>query len=283
VKRTQVAHRFSAALVALTITVEAPPSLESAAARIRAIDQGELQESLVRAGLELPPDITVMLVPEDAPFARDSPRWIVGRAFGARDIAIFPARVTAYPYDSLESVLRHEVVHLALFARAAGRPLPRWFHEGVATSVEAGWGVGDELRLVAAALAGPTIDDVSELFRSPAQPDTTLAYLLATALVNDVRERHGPDLPGRVAARVGAGMSFEQAFAAETGETENAAAAHAWRSYRRWTSWVPAVASASAVWILIMFLAFAAFLVRMRQRVLRRRRWAEEEEWPADE
>ena len=278
-----VAQRFGAAVLALVITVDAPPSLELAAARIRGIDQQDLEQSLIRAGLELPPEITVMLVPEDAPFARESPRWMVGRAFGARDIAIFPARVTSYPYDSLESVLRHEVVHLALFARAAGRPLPRWFHEGVATSVEAGWGVGDELRLVVAALAGPSIEEVSELFRSPAQPDTMLAYLLAAALVNDVRERHGADVPGRIAARVAAGTAFQQAFAMETGETVDAAAARAWKSYRRWTNWVPAVASASAVWTLILVLAFAAFLVRMRQRLLRRRRWAEEDEWPVDE
>ena len=64
------------------------------------------------------------------------PDWIAGLAFGDRDI--FPVRVLSYPYDSIESVVRHEVVHLALNARAGRGELPRWFHEGVATSVDAG-------------------------------------------------------------------------------------------------------------------------------------------------
>jgi hypothetical protein len=266
-----------APIVALTIAVNAPPPLGSAAARIRAIDVQALEEALASAGLEAPASVDVRLVPEDKEIAREAPSWIVGRAFGDRDILIFPARVTRYPYDSLESVLQHEVVHLALFAQAGGRRLPRWFHEGVATSVEAGWDATDQARLLFAALSGPTIDDVSSLFASDAQPDTTLAYLLATALVNDLRERHGPDLPGRIARRVEAGAPFARAFVRETGETPDGAAARAWGTYRRWTTWVPAVANASTVWTLILVLAFLAYIARRRRRVRLRRQWDEEE------
>jgi hypothetical protein len=272
-----------AAVVALTLVVQGPPSLDAAAARVRAIDQADLASSLARAGLQAPASVTVTLVPEDAPFARESPRWIVGRAFGDANIVIFPGRVAAYPYDSLESVMRHEIVHLALFDRAAGRRLPRWFHEGVATSVEAGWGMGDELRLALAAMTGPTIHDVNELFRSDAQPDTMLAYLLAAALVNDLRERRGLEIPGRIASRVAEGLPFTQAFEREAGETPDAAAAHAWRTYRRWTTWLPTLASTSATWTLILILAFVAFAVRLRQRIARRRQWSEEDQWPVDE
>jgi hypothetical protein len=269
-------------LLALTLTVSGPPSLESAAARIRDIDVGTLEGTLLSAGLEMPHAVGVQLIAEDDPIARETPSWVVARAFGDRRIVIFPARVTRYPYDSLESVMLHEIVHLALFARAGGRPLPRWFHEGVATSIEAGWGMGDEARLLFAAISGPTIDDVSSLFRSDAQPDTTLAYLLAAALVNDVRERHGPDVAGRIARRVEAGAPFDRAFLRETRETPQAAAARAWASYRRWTTWVPAVANASTVWTLILGLALLAFIAQRRRRARLRKRWQEEESWPFD-
>jgi hypothetical protein len=272
------------ALLALTLTVNAPPSLASAAARIGAIDQQGLEAALVTAGLTPPASVDVTLVAEDDPLAREAPSWIVGRAFADRHVLIFPARVTRYPYDSLESVMRHEIVHLALFATAGGHPLPRWFHEGVATSVDAGWGMTDQARLVVAALTGPTIEEVSDLFRSDAQPDTALAYLLATALVNDLRDRHGPDVPGRIVRRVEAGAPFARAFAREIGETPDAAAARAWASYRRWTNWVPALASASTVWTVILLLAFLAFIARRRRRLRLRQQWAEEErgEWPLD-
>jgi MYXO-CTERM domain-containing protein len=275
-------NAFLASLFALTLTVSAPPSLESAAGRIRAIDVGALEAALMSAGLEAPPHVDVTLRAEDDPVARDTAPWIVGRAFGDRNVLIFPARVTRYPYDSLESVMQHEIVHLALFTRAGGRPLPRWFHEGVATSVEAGWSAADQARLLFAALSEPTIGDVSGLFRSEAQPDTTLAYLLAAALVNDLRERHGPDIAGRIARRVEAGAFFDRAFARETGETPDAAAARAWATYRRWTTWVPAVANASTVWGAILALAVAAYIARRRRRARLRKQWEDGESWPFD-
>jgi hypothetical protein len=265
------AGRLSTAAAAFDLSIDAPPSLASVAARMRGVDVADLAGALVRAGLELPSSVHVTLIPEDDPRARETPRWVVGRAFGSHDVVIFPSRADRYPYDSLESVLRHEVVHLALDARAEGQPLPRWFHEGVATSVEAGWDVTDQLRLLVAALRDPEISDVSELFQSDAQSDTILAYLLATVLVEDLRQRYGGASPGRMAAHVARGIPFARAFEIETGETPDTAAAHAWRTYLRWTNWVPAVTSGSAVWTAILALACIVFVVRRRAR--RKKMW----------
>ena len=194
------------------LTVIAPVSLEPAAQRIRHLGAQPLADALERAGLALPPRVHVTLIPEDDPRASNMPVWFVGLASGVGDIIIFPDRVSSYPYDSLESVMRHEVVHLALNARADGRSLPRWFHEGVAVSIESGWGVGDRLRLIIAGFSGPPLDDVTRLFSSDARPDTTKAYLLAAALVDELRREHGAAFPGRVAARVATGVPFARAF-----------------------------------------------------------------------
>ena len=129
-------------------------------------------------------------------FAYEGPGWIVGRAFDSSDVVIFPARVGSYPYGSLESVVWHEVVHLALSAQAGDRPLPRWFHEGVAMSVEKGWGVTSQVRLLLATGGHPGLADLGRLFDSEAQLETASAYLLAAALVSDMRRRHGAAAPG---------------------------------------------------------------------------------------
>jgi hypothetical protein len=261
-----------------TVRVDAPASLQPQADRLKAVDADALARALEHGGLSLPTTVSVTLIPDDDPRARATPDWYVGLASGTRDIAIFPGRVAAYPYDSLESVFRHEVVHLALNARAGGRPLPRWFHEGIAVAIESGWGVADRLRLVAAAFSEPRLDDLSRLFRSDARSETMQAYLLAAALVDELRRSHGAALPGRIAARVAAGEPFDAAFASETGESPPQAAARAWRSYRRWTNWMPYATSASAVWSLILALAFVAFGVRLWQRRERRRRWPDDED-----
>jgi hypothetical protein len=262
---------------ALDLTIEAPPSLAPVADRVRSIDWQQLAAALAQAGLNLPPQVHVTLIPEDDSRARATPGWIVGRAFDSSDVVIFPARVGSYPYGSLESVVWHEVVHLALSAQAGDRPLPRWFHEGVAMSVEKGWGVTSQVRLLLATGGHPGLADLGRLFDSEAQLEAASAYLLAAALVSDMRRRHGAAAPGAIVDRVARGTLFAHAFELQTGEPPDEAAARAWQRYRRWTSWIPVVTSGSALWIGILALAFIAFMSTLRKRARRRRQWHEEE------
>lgn len=259
------------------IAVHAPESLSAAAARIRNTNLARLEDRLRAAGLELPPHVAVTLIPDDDARAAAVPRWIAGVAVGERDVVIFPERVLSYPYDSLESVVRHEIAHLALNITAGGRSLPRWFHEGVAVSIDAGWDTGAQVQLLMAMLARPDIAELSRLFVSPSHAETTQAYLLSARLMDDLRRRHGAGFPGTIAARVATGVPFESAFAREAGESQDAAAARAWAGYRRWTAWVPAVTSPSAAWTLILALAFVAFAVQRRRRARRRRQWEHED------
>ncbi|HUE85124.1 MAG TPA: hypothetical protein VMO26_03530 [Vicinamibacterales bacterium] len=259
-----------------TLRVDAPPALAGVAARVEAIDPASLARPLASAGLQLPPHLHVILVADGHEVANRTPSWIAGQAFGTDTMVIYPQRIGSYPYDSLESVVLHEAVHLALTLRAGQGSLPRWFHEGVAVSVESGWGVGSQVRLLWAAAHDPRMDDVALLFESGAVPETTTAYLLSAALVEDIRRRHGLTVPGTIAARVAGGESFERAFAIETGETVNQAAAQAWRVYRG-VRWLPIVTSPSGVWGVILGLAAVAFVVRLRRRWQRRREWDEDD------
>ena len=259
------------------LTVEAAPALAPVADRVRRVDWQQLAQALARAGLTIPPQIHITLIAEDDLRARAIPVWVVGLASGLHDIGIFPQRIGAYPYDSLESVVWHEVVHLALSAQASDRPLPRWFHEGVAMSIDRGWGVTSEVQLLLAAGGNPDLADLERLFNSETQPETANAYLLATALVSDLRQRHGAAMPGAIADRVARGAAFVEAFALETGDTPDEAAARAWQIYRRWASWIPIVTSASSLWIGILALAVVAFLATLRKRWRIRRQWEQED------
>jgi hypothetical protein len=265
----------------MELTFSTPASLAQVADRVRDLDRQDLASALARAGLRVPPRIHVTLIPEDDARARATPAWVVGLASGSHDIAILPGRIgsypASYPYDSLESIVWHEVVHLALSGQAGGQPLPRWFHEGVAMSVEKGWGVASRARLLLAAVSNPGLSDLGHLFASGSQPETASAYLLAAALVSDLRARHGAATPGAIVDRVARGVPFAHAFALETGETPNEAAAHAWQVYRRWTNWIPVLTSASSLWLGIMALASIAFLATLRRRWRRRREWNEED------
>ena len=262
---------------ALDLTVDAPASLAPVAERVRRLDREPLARALARAGLELPPQIRVTLIDEDDARARAVPPWIVGFAFGQRDVVIFPGRIGQYPYDSLESVVWHEVVHLALSAQGGDRALPRWFHEGVAMSIERGWGVTSQARLLLAAGGNVDLVGLERLFNAGAEPESASAYLLAAALVSDLQRRHGSAVPGAIVDRVAGGADFADAFVLETGDTPDEAAARAWQVYRRWTGWIPTVTSTFSLWIGIMVLAVVAYLVVRHRRSRRRRQWDEEE------
>ena len=257
------------------LAIDAPPPLAPLARRVRELDLSRLEISLTQAGLAPPPRVHIRLIAEDEARARETPDWIVGQAFGAEEIVIFPARISSYPYDSLESVVRHEIVHLALSARAGDDGLPRWFHEGVAESVGSGWGFTGQLRLLWATAQNPALSEVTRLFESDAQAGNARAYLLAVALVDDIRRRHGLDVPGAIASRVGQGVPFERAFELEAGETVNAATARAWASYQGLSSWLPLLTSGQVLWAGILALAFAAVIVRLRRRAEQRRLWDE--------
>jgi hypothetical protein len=251
-----------------------PPALVS---RIRAIDLTRFAAGLGDRGLEIPRRLDVALIANADDRSRAVPPWIVGLAVEPTQVVIFHERVLRYPYDSLESVFRHEVTHLALSARAGGRPLPRWLHEGVATSVDRGWDASGRLRLLLEMTGNPATADLTRLFTSGAQPDTGQAYGLSAALVADIERRHGRAAPARIAGQVALGIPFPTAFEQETDETPDRAAARAWRAYRQWTMWVSAMTSESAVWGLIVALAIVASVVQARRRSRRRARWAEGE------
>jgi hypothetical protein len=268
-----VVHAPPADAQAFELTVEAPPQLADVATRVKAIEPSSLAQPLSRAGLDLPARVSIFIIDSNDPRARSVPPWIAARAFGADTIVIYPRRVGTYPYDSFESVVLHEIVHLSLNLRAGERPLPRWFHEGVAVSVESGWGIGSQARLLLAAARDPGIDEVASLFASESAPETQTAYLLSAALIEDVRRRHGLAVPGAIATRVARGESFETAFYAATGESVDAAAAGAWRVYRG-LRWLPVITSSTGLWGGIMLLAFIAFVVRLRRR--RQKHWEED-------
>lgn len=261
-----------------TVIVEAPPALAGAARQIDNFNPARLEQALDRAGLAMPERVRVQLLTNDDIRTQNAAPWVVGQAAGLSNIVIFPERISTYPYDSLETVFRHEIVHLALNSAAGRGDLPRWFHEGVAVSIESDWGAADNLRLLLAAAGGPEVHEVARLFESANRPETTEAYLLAAALVDDLRSRYGPNLPGAIAADVAKGVPFDLAFQRHTGETPDEAATIAWATYRRITTWLPTITSANAIWTLILALAFLAFAVRVRQRALRRREPDDDEE-----
>jgi hypothetical protein len=267
------------------LIVEAPAELAPTAERIRALDPARLADAARLAGLTAPgPPIRVMLVPEGSPLAERVPPWVSGFADPAAGVVVLlPARAPSFPDSSLEDLLRHEVAHVLIGRAAAGRPLPRWFHEGLAMIAGLSWGLEERSRLTLALFADAPIplDELDRRFQG-GQGTVQRAYTVAGAFVRDLVQRHGPEVTGEILAGVAAGLPFDEAFRRATGETLAAAGESFWSRQTFWYRWVPLLTSSVTLWILITMLALWAMRKRRARDAALRRIWEEEDRRAAE-
>jgi hypothetical protein len=265
----------------LRLQIEAPPELAAARMRLEAMPAGNFADIAQFLGVsDSGPAIHVVLTTEDSRLARDVPPWISGFAVGESNlIVLFPARSPGYPNDTLEDVLRHEVAHVLIWRAAGGRPVPRWFDEGVAMEVERERRWRDQTQLFYQLLTGSETDleHLDRLF-SGGPSDQTRAYALAGAFVhNSLLKDHGPSAAREILMRVHDGSPFDTAFAGVTGVTPSHAEAAFWSHQRIWTSWVPIVTSTTMLWLAVTFLALAAIYMRHRHNRQLEEQWEKED------
>ena len=258
----------------------APPSLAPIAARVRGYDSARLLDAMRLVGLETAgPPITVMLVEEGSPEALSAPSWATGYARGNSGvIVLIPSRAQTYPYGSLESLLHHEVTHVLIDRAAAGRPVPRWFHEGLAMAAARAWDLEDRTRLIIEMIPGrsESLDEIDTLFGMGAGP-ANRAYALSGAFVRDLLAKYGPSVPGEILAGAARGVSFDDAFLRTTGMSLDAATLGFYRRQNLWNRWIPFLTSGFTIWTTITLLAIWAIRRRRARDAMKREQWALEE------
>src|SRR5438132_6259616 len=187
------------------LDIEAPTELDAVRERLESIPAGRFADIAEFLGLiDAGPVIQVKLATETSDVARGVAPWISGFAVAESNLVVmFPARSPGYPDNTLEDVLRHEVAHVLIWRASAGRPVPRWFNEGLAMEVERERRFQDQTQLLYQLLTGGQIDlqQLDRLF-SGRQNDQTRAYALSGALVHDLVQRHGPTACREILIRV---------------------------------------------------------------------------------
>jgi hypothetical protein len=227
----------------------------------------------------------VVLAGAEGSWAEQVAPWVTGFAVGeASLIVLFPTRSPTYPHDTLEDVLRHEVAHVLISRAAGGRPVPRWFHEGLAVAVERPWGLEDRSRLATAFLFGPrlTLEGIDRLF-SGDQGAQSRGYSLAAAVVRDIMQEFGPAAPAEILRGMAGGSSFDTALARVTQRSAPSFETDFWNRQRTWTRWMPLLASSTLLWLGVIGLGTLAVRRRRRRAAELRRRWAAEEARAAEQ
>lgn len=202
--------------------------------------------------------------------------WVAGMAFPHRALVVLSARGNEV-FHVVDTFV-HELAHLYLDTALRGRPVPRWFHEGVAMLV-ASEGVGERLKTaLGAAATGSWLrwSDLSERF--PADPPAVhLAYAQAMLFVRYLH-RSSESGVSEVIRTVALGVPFEVAFEQVFGAPIEDLWERAKAEVDRVGSWVWFVTSAAVLWLLITALFLFVYARKRRRAALKREAWAIEEE-----
>jgi hypothetical protein len=263
------------------LEVSSSPRLAGEAARLRWLPPSQLSPVPEMIGLEdAGPPIRIVLAGEDEEVARSAPPWVAGFAVPEDDLAVlFPSRVPRYPDENLLVLLRHEVAHVLTARATGGRPVPRWFSEGLALVASRGFAMAERSRLLMGGMSGvpASTAELEEAFGGGSY-DRSTAYALAGALVHQLVQQQGVDAPGAVLREVGTGSSFPEAFAVVAGQPLPAFEASFWRRWRVWYRWLPFLTSGAALWIGVTALFLLAAARRRARDAAVRRRWQDEED-----
>jgi len=226
----------------------------------------EIEESL---GRDLDDTLTIHLVRHAGMVARATgmPEWVSGVAHPpSGEIAIAMHDPDGSRSD-LDTLLRHELVHVALFRATAGAELPRWFHEGVAESF------ANEVSLMRAeTLAGavfgsgvPDVDGLERAFHGDAR-QAGVAYAAARDFTTWLRYHDTDGAEFRqLLTQLHKGRPFEQAFIDAYGQTLDELDAQ-WHAglFGRFV-WFPLLGSGSLPFLLVGPAVVFAWVRRRRQ------------------
>jgi hypothetical protein len=253
------------------------PGLDEAAHELAEYLPGwwsEIEESF---GRDLDDTVTIHLVSHAGMVAKatNMPVWVSGVAHPPSGVIAISMHDPDGSRSDLDTLLQHELVHVALYRATNGAELPRWFHEGVAESF------ANEVSLLRAeALAGavfgvgvPDIDRLETYFHGDAR-QANVAYAAARDFVTWLRYHTagaggGPDAESaefrQLISQLHNGRSFEQSFVDAYG-IELAELDSSWRAglFGRFM-WFPLLGSGGLPFFLVGPIVVIAWIRRRRR------------------
>lgn len=237
---------------------------------------GEIDRALIVRVARNPADLQAL-----APIGMPPPDYAAGVAYPRHGVILLTLTAPeTWQRPDLETVLRHELSHVALHRAVEGHRLPRWFVEGVAIHQADEQNIGRIRALWDATLQ----DRVMSLRRLsdgfPSKPhEVNIAYAQSADFVAFLFEREdGRRRFRRLLTEVRSGETFNVAI-------EHAYGTSLWDLEAEWNGSlderyesVPLLVGGGSVWVLAAGLLVVAWVRRRRAKRLRLAQWAEEEE-----
>jgi len=238
-------------------------------------------------GTTPPPEIRLVIAPDPRSFSElqggGVPRWVAGMAYPGRSlIVVRPLLGSEVRHSVFESVVSHEISHLALHRRLRGQTPPTWLDEGLAVYMGREPLLARSERLLPIAVTGRAIPFSSLEYGFPPNRDQSAAAYAQSGdfvkfLISTRGEKAFRDLLDLLAAGEPTELAVALAYQAGLGELERE-----WlKSVRRTYGLFAVLTGGGFLWFFISLLFLAAYIKKRRELVeMRRARAFEEPNWP---
>jgi hypothetical protein len=214
-----------------------------------------------------------------APVGLPPPRYAVGVAYSALHLVLITLRdpKTAEAVD-LAEVLRHELVHVALFDATQGHHVPHWFNEGLAVQLS-GESNFVRMRTLWDATLSKTLIPLADIDKS--FPDenqkVSIAYAESADFVRFLLRDEDRARFGSLIERVRKGTAFDRALSDAYSDSTRKLE-YQWHEdlEKRFSFW-PVLTGSSMLWAIIMGILVVAWVRRRKKAKETLARWAKEE------
>ena len=252
------------------------------AERVLSIYDARADEIAASMGLKTLSPLRVIVAPSVSEFSELThggvPDWGVGCALVDRGIIVLKSpRVVSYPLQ-METVVEHELAHVAAGRVLRGIDVPRWFHEGVAQTVAGEWRMGSSGSLAGRAAVGdlPSLRSLRESFPADRE-DAAVAYALSFRAVGFLMDIARAESPGEVVLAVRDAGDFASALERLTGAGEGEFERRFTVALSRRLSRSLLLRDGRLVFVAGAVLVILAVVVRARHRRGVMRRWDDED------
>jgi hypothetical protein len=229
----------------------------------------------VEVRLARSPEDMAALSPADHP----PPRYATGVAYSSLHLVLVSLREPkSAEATDLREVLRHELVHVALWDATAGHHVPLWFNEGLAVFAS-GEHWSARMHALWNASLSKTILPLGDLDRGfpEENQEVSIAYAESADVVRFLLRDEDRARFGSLIERVRKGTPFERALTDAYGENVRKLE-YEWREEldKRFSFW-PVLTGSSMVWALIMGVLVIAWVKRRKKARETLAKWAKEE------
>jgi hypothetical protein len=264
------------------ITVLCRLGCERTAARVLEVATARGAAVAASAGLEHLGPVRVFVASGDDEFAALTyggvPDWGAGCAFPGRGVVVLRDPLSAPDPLGMEDVIAHELAHIAVGRVLGDRPVPRWFHEGIAMTLAGEWRLPRSSMLSSAGAGGKLIPlgEIAASFPASAS-EAMLSYSESFYAVRFLMDEAGSATPAHVLHVIAAAPTFEDGITSLTGRTLIEFERDVVASFRRRFGWGMLLTRWNVVFALLAILLVVGGTARIARARRTMREWEAKE------